>query len=185
MMGKTLFFNQQRESGGKMDFQIPDNPVVVKNVKGHSESKNRKLKVLKHEYECHMQVYPGFYRVDESFDSVHNNAYRKWVRKKDELSERLRVFQAIDRDINLTEVFFNPGLQPSRLTNKKNLSMETYYNSYMESLNYMSTLKNRSLEWRNERSRAANLRAKVILQAELEDLPLPEPLPKLPEVIRK
>jgi hypothetical protein len=168
-----------------MDFQIPVNPEAIVNVKGHNESKNRKLKAIMHEYQIHMQSYPGFYRVDECFNSVHNNGFRSWVRKKIELEERIRVFSVIDRELNLTEVFFNPGLMPSRLNSTKSHTMETYYNCYMESLDYMATLKNRSKEWRNERSRASNLRAKILIQADLENLPLPNPLPKLPEVLKK
>jgi len=145
---------------------------------------SKKIQQIEKELERHIALYPGEYRIYESCNSKHNNDYRAWIRKKLEMSEFISIHRLINSNKNpICDVETEPEL-PERLKTKLENPIDSYYKSYLESLEFLGIEEPNTRVWKNERGRASNLRNKIIGKCRQDGVPLPKPLPKLPKAPR-
>jgi hypothetical protein len=144
----------------------------------------KKINQVEKELERHLALFPGEYRIDESFNSIHNNKYREWIRKKIDLIDFIQLHKLLNTDNKKSYVVESKLDKPERLKSKIENSLQDYYRSFQESMEFLALETLNSQAWKNERCRASSLRNKIIEICRRDGIKLPKPLPKLPQVPR-
>lgn len=145
----------------------------------HSKSLPEVRKALAaHEATC-----PGPYRLNEACDSPHNEAWRRWASKKQELLTDERVAYVVEERPKVTLTIpraavadHQPGLGDPRSDRK---GAEYYADRLRRRVAEMAGMVPDSPEWQIARSSAWNYRRRCIARAMADGVPIPD-LPEVP-----
>lgn len=146
----------------------------------HSQTPQQARRAL----EAHQAVCPGPYRVNEPCDSPHNERWRKWASKHQELRQDLRVSEAISERPAVTLTIPRAEARPQTSLGdprSDRKDAEYFAGKLRRRVAEMAGMVPDSHEWQIARSSAKNYRLRCINRAIADGVPVPE-LPEVPRL---